>query len=258
MSVTIKTSRELELMREAGRILALVHEDLAKIIKPGISTYEIDKEGERLIRSYGCIPSFLNYQGYPASICASIDDEVVHGIPSDVVVLKEGQIISIDVTLMLDGWQVDSCFTAPVGKISEEKQRLIRVTEECFWHGAAAAVHGARIGDIGYAVQSHAENNGYNSVRALTGHGIGRKMHEDPSVPNYGVPGRGVRLKQGMTICVEPMIAMGHYAVHQLDDGWTIVTNDHMPAAHYEHTIAIRGDGLPEILTLPNAKWGEI
>lgn len=256
--ITLKNDEQLAKMRSAGHLLHDVLCAAREFICPGITTAALNAFVDEKIRKAGAIPTEFGYEGYPASICASIDDEVVHGIPSEHVVLKEGQIISVDVTLMLDGWQTDSCFTAAVGKISEEKQRLIRVTEECFWRGAAAAVHGARIGDIGFAVQNHAENNGYNSVRALTGHGIGRKMHEDPSVPNYGLPGRGVRLKQGMTICVEPMIVMGNYAVHQLSDGWTVVTNDHMPAAHYEHTIAIRGDGLPEILTLPDAKWGEI
>lgn len=256
--ITLKNADQLAKMRSAGHLLHDVLCQAKEIICPGMTTAALNAFVDEKIRSAGAIPTEFGYEGYPASICASIDDEVVHGIPSEHVELKEGQIISVDVTLMLDGWQVDSAFTAPVGQISPEKKQLIRVTEECFWLGAAAAQNGMRIGDIGYAVQSHAEKHGYNAVRDLTGHGIGRKMHEDPSVPNFGYPGRGVRLRPGMTICVEPMIVMGHWAVHQLTDGWTIVTNDHMPAAHYEHTIAVTSDGLPEILTLPNANWSEI
>lgn len=256
--ITLKNADQLAKMRSAGHLLHDVLCQAREVICPGMTTAALNAFVDEKIRSAGAIPTEFGYEGYPASICASIDDEVVHGIPSEHVELKEGQIISVDVTLMLDGWQADSAFTVPVGQISPEKQQLIRVTEECFWRGAATAQNGMRIGDIGYAVQSHAEKHGYNAVRDLTGHGIGRKMHEDPSVPNFGYPGRGVRLRPGMTICVEPMIVMGHWPVHQLTDGWTIVTNDHMPAAHYEHTIAVTSDGLPEILTLPDAKWSEI
>ena len=253
--IVIKNPAQLAKMRSAGHLLHDVLAQAREFIAPGITTADINAFVDELIRKGGGIPTELGYCGYPASICASIDDEVVHGIPSPHVELKEGSIISIDVTLALDGWQADSCFTAPVGAISPEKQKLMDVTEECFWLGARMAVNGNRIGDISHAVQQHAEKHGYGVVRELTGHGIGREMHEDPSVPNFGEAGHGVRLRPGMTFCIEPMIAMGKWQVHQLSDGWTMVTNDHQPAAHYEHTVAITPKGLPEILTLPGFKW---
>ena len=183
----------------------------------------------------GLRSAFLNYQGYPASICASVDQQVVHGIPSKNTVLKEGQIVSIDCGLILDGWQSDSAFTAPVGKISEEAQRLIDVTEESFFAALEVAKEGNRVSDIGHVVQKYVEERGFSTVRALCGHGIGREMHEDPSVPNYGIPGHGVRLRRGMTICIEPMIAAGDYHVKTLKDGWTVVTSDGSLCSHYEH-----------------------
>jgi methionyl aminopeptidase len=252
--IFLKNPGQIAGMRSAGHLLYDVLCALRECITPGVTTKDIDARAEEMIRAHHAIPSFLNYRGYPASVCASIDDEVVHGIPSDAVILKEGSLISIDCGLVLDGWQADSAFTVGIGAISEKASLLISVTEACFWKGARQAVAGNRIGDIGHAVQSHAENHGYGVVRALTGHGIGREMHEDPSVPNFGVAGHGVRLQQGMTIAVEPMIAMGHWQVHELNDGWTVVTNDHSPCSHYEHTIAI-GSGLPEILTLPGHSW---
>ena len=255
--ISIKNPDQLSKMRSAGHLLHDVLQGAREIIRPGITTAAINAYVDEKIRQGGGIPTELGYMGYPASICASIDDEVVHGIPSEAVELKEGSIISIDVTLALDGWQADSAFTAPVGQVSAEKLRLIQVTEECFWKGARMALNGNRIGDIGSTVQAHAEKNGYSAVRDLTGHGIGREMHEDPSVPNYGVPGHGPRIRPGMTFCIEPMIAMGRWQVHQLSDGWTIVTNDHKPSAHYEHTVAVTPKGLPEILTLPGAVWKE-
>lgn len=253
--IIIKNPDQLAKMRSAGHLLHDVLCRVREAIQPGITTAALNAYTDEWIRKGGAIPTELNYQGYPASICASIDDEVVHGIPSDAVVLEEGVLLSIDVTLALDGWQADSAFTAPVGQVSDEKRRLIRVTEECFWQGARAALNGNRIGDIGWAVQEHAEKHGMNAVRDLTGHGIGRAMHEDPSVPNYGQPGHGTRLRPGMTICIEPMITLGRWPVHQLSDGWTIVTNDHFPSAHYEHTVAIRPDGEPELLTFPGNPW---
>ena len=255
--ISLKNPDQLAKMRSAGHLLYDVLMAAREQIAPGITTMDLNAFVDEKIRRGGGIPTELGYCGYPASICASIDDEVVHGIPSKNVVLKEGSIISVDVTLALDGWQADSAFTAPVGSISEDKQKLIRVTEECFWKGARAAVNGNRIGDIGAAVQSHAEAHGYGVVRDLTGHGIGKEMHEDPSVPNFGQAGHGVRIRPCMTFCVEPMIAMGSWRVHQLVDGWTIVTNDHSPAAHYEHTLAVTPRGLPELLTLPGAVWKE-
>lgn len=253
--ISLKNDLQLAKMRSAGHLLYDVLCQARAFIAPGMTTMDINNFVDEKIRKGRGIPTELGYCGYPASICASIDDEVVHGIPSKHVRLEEGSIISIDVTLALDGWQADSCFTAPVGEISEEKKRLIRVTEECFFRGARQAVNGNRIGDVSYAVQQHAEAHGYGVVRDLTGHGIGKEMHEDPSVPNFGEPGRGVRIRPGMTFCVEPMIAMGRWQVHQLSDGWTIVTNDHKPAAHYEHTLAITRNGLPELLTYPDFRW---
>lgn len=254
--IIIKNPEQLAKMRSSGHLLYDVLEKVKEEIAPGITTMDLNRICDGLIRKGGGIPTELNYMGYPASICASVNDEVVHGIPSENTVLREGDIISVDVTLSLDGWQTDSAFTAPVGAISEDSRRLIRVTEECFWKGAAQALDGNRVGDISNAVQTHAEAHGYGVVRELTGHGIGRDMHEDPSVPNFGFAGHGARLRQGMTICVEPMITSGRRNVHQLADGWTVVTNDHRNAAHYEHTLAIRPNGQPELLTYPGAPWG--
>ena len=248
--ITIKNSAQIEKMREAGAMLHDVLTQLRGKIEPGITTHELDHFAEKLIRSYGAIPSFLNYEGYPASICSSVDNQVVHGIPSKSTVLREGQIVSIDAGLILDGWQSDSAFTAPVGSISEEAQRLIDVTEESFFAALDVAKEGYRVSDIGHVVQQYVESRGFSTVRALCGHGIGREMHEDPSVPNYGIPGHGVRLRRGMTICIEPMIAAGDYHVRTLKDGWTVVTSDGSLCSHYEHTILIT-DGEPELLSYP-------
>ena len=248
--ITIKNSAQIAKMREAGAMLHEVLTQLRGKIQPGVTTHELDAFAEKLIRSFGAIPSFLNYEGYPASICASVDSQVVHGIPSKKTVLKEGQIISVDCGLILDGWQSDSAFTAPVGNISEEAQRLIDVTEESFFEALKVAREGNRISDIGHAVQQYVEERGFSTVRALCGHGIGREMHEDPQVPNYGIPGHGVRLRRGMTICIEPMIAAGDYHVKTLRDGWTVVTTDGSLCSHYEHTILIT-DGEPELLSYP-------
>ncbi|MGN0775314.1 MAG: type I methionyl aminopeptidase [Candidatus Ventricola sp.] len=248
--ITIKNSAQIAKMREAGAMLHEVLTQLRGKIQPGVTTHELDAFAEKLIRSFGAIPSFLNYEGYPASICASVDSQVVHGIPSKKTVLKEGQIISVDCGLILDGWQSDSAFTAPVGNISEEAQRLIDVTEESFFEALKVAREGNRISDIGHAVQQYVEERGFSTVRALCGHGIGREMHEDPQVPNYGIPGHGVRLRRGMTICIEPMIAAGDYHVRTLRDGWTVVTTDGSLCSHYEHTILIT-DGEPELLSYP-------
>ena len=248
--ITIKNSAQIQKMREAGAMLHDVLTQLRGKIEPGITTHELDHFAEKLIRSYGAIPSFLNYEGYPASICSSVDNQVVHGIPSKSTVLREGQIVSIDAGLILDGWQSDSAFTAPVGSISEEAQRLIDVTEESFFAALDVAKEGYRVSDIGHVVQQYVESRGFSTVRALCGHGIGREMHEDPSVPNYGIPGHGVRLRRGMTICIEPMIAAGDYHVKTLKDGWTVVTSDGSLCSHYEHTILIT-DGEPELLSYP-------
>lgn len=249
--IYLKNAQQLDCMRKSGALLYEVLCRLREAIKPGMSTAELDVYAEQLIRKHKAIPSFLDYQGYPASICASVNDEVVHGIPSEDMILKEGDVLSVDCGLILDGWQADSAFTVGVGEISAENQKLIAVTEESFFKGIRQAIAKNHLGDIGYAVQSHAESHGYGVVRDLTGHGIGRNMHEDPSVPNFGRPGHGTRLRAGMTLAIEPMITMGDYHVAQLDDGWTIVTEDGSVCSHYEHTIAINEHGLPELLTYP-------
>ena len=249
--IYLKNAQQLDCMRKSGALLYEVLCHLREAIKPGMSTAELDVYAEQLIRKHKAIPSFLDYQGYPASICASINDEVVHGIPADDVILKEGDILSVDCGLILDGWQSDSAFTVGVGQITPEKQKLIDVTEECFFKGIRKAIAGNHIGDIGHAVQTYAESFGYGVVRDLTGHGIGRNMHEDPSIPNFGRPGHGTRLRAGMTLAIEPMITAGDYHVAELEDGWTIVTEDGSMCSHYEHTIAINEHGLPELLSFP-------
>lgn len=253
--ISLKNAAQVDKMRAAGRLLHDVLQRLREVIRPGESTGALDAFAEELIRRNGAVPSFLNYRGYPSSICASVDDEVVHGIPSERQILKEGSILSVDCGLILDGWHADSAFTVGIGTIAPELEKLIQVTQDCFFQGVRQAVAGARIGDIGHAVQSLAEGYGYGVIRDLTGHGIGRSMHEDPSVPNFGDSGQGVRLKAGMTIAVEPMISLGSWQVKEMDDGWTIKTVDGSPCAHYEHTILVREDGLPGILTLPDHSW---
>ena len=247
-----KTPSQIEKMQAAGELLHTVLEKLKPMVRPGVKTIDIESEAERLIRGYGATPSFKGYDGFPFTICASVDCEVVHGFPTDKP-LREGQILSVDCGLVLDGWQADSAFTLPAGEPSEECAKLMRVTEECFYLALEQAREGNRLGDIGWAVQRHAEENGYGVIRDMCGHGIGTEMHEDPSVPNYGKPGRGVRLRDGMTIAIEPMIAMGDWRVYTEDNRWTVVTRDRSVCSHYEHTVAIT-KGEPLILTLPKAK----
>ncbi len=247
--IKIKTDAEIALMRESGRITKNLLELIGREIKEGMTTKDLDRIAYDYIKSCGATPSFLGYGGYPASICASVDEMVVHGIPSDDVVIKSGQIVSIDTGAILNGWQSDAARTFMVGDVSEEKRRLVKVTEECFFKAIERLRDGTPLGDIGYAVQTHAEANGYSVVRALVGHGIGREMHEDPSVPNFGKKGTGIRLKKGMTIAIEPMINAGTYQVDFLSDGWGVATKDKKPSAHYENTVAITDDGV-EILTL--------
>ncbi len=253
--ISLKNPDQIGKMRESGALLYEVMQKLRSAVKPGVSTAALDVYAEQLIRKNHAIPSSLHYEGFPASICASVDDQVVHGIPSEKQILREGQIISIDCTLLLDGWQADSAFTVGVGEISAEAQSLIEITEQCFWKGVRQAVAGNRLGDIGHAVQSWAEGHGCGVIRDLTGHGIGREMHEDPPVYNVGEPGRGLRLRKGMTLCVEPMICAGDWRVKVDDDEWGIRTRDGSLCAHYEHTIAINESGLPEILTYPGFAW---
>jgi methionyl aminopeptidase len=249
--IFLKNSQQLDMMRKSGALLHDVLQRLREAIKPGVSTAALDVYAEQLIRKHKAIPSFLDYHGYPASLCVSINEEVVHGIPSETVLIKEGDVVSVDCGLVLDGWQADSAFTVAVGNVGPQKQKLIDVTEECFFKGVRQACNFNQLGDVGHAIQTHAESNGFGVVRDLTGHGIGRNMHEDPSVPNWGQPGHGIKLRPGMTLAIEPMITLGDYHVNQLADGWTIVTNDGSVCAHYEHTIAVNEQGLPELLTYP-------
>jgi len=253
--ISLKNPAQIEKMRDAGKVLREVEDQVRDAVKPGVSTAELDVLAEKLIRKHHAIPTSLHYEGYPCTICASLNDEVVHGIPSEKRVLKEGDILSVDCTLMLDGWQADSAFTVGVGNISEEARKLIQVTEECFWAGVRKCVVGNRLGDVGHAIELHATRNRFSAVRDYTGHGIGRGMHEDPAVNNYGEPGRGLRLRKGMTLAVEPMICQKDWHLTIDDDGWCARTVDHGLTAHYEHTIAIVDDGLPEILTLPGFSW---
>ena len=247
--ISIKTEEQIACMRESGKITRDVLNLIGNSIKVGMTTKELDKIAYDYIKSCGATPSFLGYGGYPASICASIDDMVVHGIPSDNKVIKDGQIVSIDVGVIYNGWQGDAARTFMVGSVSEEKKKLVKVTEECFFKAIENLTDGTPLGNIGYNVQTHAEANGFSVVRALVGHGIGREMHEDPSVPNYGKKGTGIRLKKGMALAIEPMINMGTYQVDFMPDGWTVLTRDRLPSAHYENTIVITDNGV-EILTL--------
>lgn len=239
MSISIKNPEEIELMKEAGRILAITHEELKKAIKPGITTYDIDKLGEEMIRSYGCTPSFLNYCGYPASICVSINEEVVHGIPSRTRYIKEGDIVSLDAGVIYKGYHSDSARTYGVGEISPVCTDLIKVTKQSFFEALKVARAGNHIKDIGVAVERYVLQHGFDVVVDLVGHGVGKNLHEEPDVPNFATRRRGPKLKAGMTIAIEPMVTVGDYHVNWLDDGWTVVTADGLAAAHYENTILI-------------------
>lgn len=247
--ITIKSAKQVEKMRASAKITKDVLNLLEKYIKPGVTTAQLDKIAYDYITSHGARPNFLNYNGFPGSICASVNDEVVHGIPSKRAVLKEGDIISIDMGAVLDGWHSDAARTFGVGKISEESQRLIDVTRESFFEGLKCLRHGGKLGDVSSAIQNYVEKNGFGVVRDLVGHGIGQNLHEDPSVPNFGKAGHGVKLAAGMTLAIEPMVTAGDYHVSVLDDDWTIVTDDGKNAAHYENTVLITKDGY-EILTL--------
>ncbi|MBP2641695.1 MAG: methionine aminopeptidase, type [Firmicutes bacterium] len=245
--IILKSDRELGYLRDAGKIVAKTLEEIRQVVQPGITTLELDRVAERFIKSCGAIPAFKGYHGFSGNICASINEQVVHGIPGSRK-LKNGDTISIDVGAVINGYYGDAAITLPVGEIDAEVQQLLDVTEQSLYKGIEQAVLGNRLGDISHAVQKHSEAYGYGVVRDFVGHGIGRSMHEDPQIPNYGLPGRGPRLKTGMTLAIEPMINMGTYEVRTLNDGWTVVTADGSRSAHFEHTIAITPDG-PEILT---------
>lgn len=254
--VSIKNSHEIEKMREAGRIADLAQKAIEKAIRPGISTLELDKIAEDTMRKLGAIPAEKGYPSgikgvpdFPGSICASVNDVVIHGIPSAREKLKEGDIISTDLVALKDGFHGDCARTFMVGNVSPEAKKLVEVTKEAFFEGIKFAKIGNRIGDISYAIQNYVEKHGYSVIREFEGHGIGEKMHEEPEIPNYGTPGRGVRLEKGMTLAVEPMVIMGKPGILQLDDGWTIISEDGTLSAHYENTILITENG-PEILTL--------
>lgn len=243
-----KSPAEIEAMREAGRVSAKVLREVGALIKPGVTTAELDEFAETLIRLEGGIPAFKGYGGFPGSICASVNDQIVHGIPSAKVVLKEGDIISIDTGAIVDGWVGDNAWTYAVGTVSAEKKRLLEVTEKCLWAGLDAARPGNRLGDIGHTVQSVAEAAGFGVVREYVGHGIGRDMHEDPNVPNYGRKHSGIRLEPGMVLAIEPMINAGTHKTRQMPDGWLVCTRDGRPSAHFEKTVAVTEEG-PVILT---------
>lgn len=249
--VVIKSSRELQRMKEACRVSANALVVAGKAVEPGVSTLEIDTIVRKYIEKEGGKPSFLGYGGFPASACISVNNVVIHGIPSKKQILKEGDIVSIDVGAFIDGFHGDNCYTFKCGKVSAEAEALLKATEESLYEGIKQAKAGNRIGDIGSAVQKYVEDRSYSVVRDFVGHGVGAKLHEDPSVPNYGTPGRGVRLIPGMTIAIEPMVNAGDYRVKVLSDEWTTVTVDGSLAAHFEHTVAITSDG-PEILTIPD------
>ena len=254
--IDIKSKREIELIKEACRITALAHKAVEQAIKPGVSTWELDKIAEKVIRETGGIPAQKGYPGpdkytpaFPASICASVNDEVIHGIPSKRVILKEGDVISIDMVAYKDGFNGDAARTYIVGKGSKADKRLLEVTKQAFFEGIKYAKKGYRVGDISHAIGEYVEKNGFNVVKEFQGHGIGRNMHEDPGIPNYGKAGKGPRLEPGMTLAVEPMVIAGKDTILELDDGWTIVTEDGSNSAHYENTILIT-EKEPEVLTL--------
>lgn len=249
MAVSIKSEREIELMREAGKILAKTHEELAKIIRPGISTFEIDRIAEEIIRSYDCIPSFFDYNGFPASVCVSVNEEVVHGIPSKERILVEGDIVSLDAGVIYKGYHSDAARTHAVGEISKEAAQLIEVTKQSFFEGIKFAKEGCHLHDISAAIDAYVSKFGYGIVQDLVGHGIGKNLHEDPQIPNFAQKRRGIKLQSGMTLAIEPMINIGRYDVEWLDDDWTVVTEDGSLSAHYENTVLIT-KGEPEILSM--------
>lgn len=246
--VSIKSEEEIELLRESNLLVGMTLGEIAKHIRPGITTLELDRIAEEFIRSHGAVPGFLNYDGYPYTLCISLNEVVVHGLPSEKCILREGDIVSVDCGTLKNGFYGDSAYTFEVGKVSDEIHELLETTKESLYKGIEKAVAGMRVGDIGYAVQSYCEARGYAVVRELVGHGVGRDMHEEPPIPNYGRRGQGVLLKEGMVIAIEPMIARGERYVYLDDDGWSVRTRDGKPCAHFEHTIAIR-KGKADILS---------
>lgn len=249
MAVSIKSKREIELMKESCRLLAIVHKAMEEAIKPGISTLDIDRLGEKMIRELGCIPNFKNYHGYPASICVSVNDEVVHGIPHKDHILQEGDIVSLDAGVIYKGYHSDAARTWAVGEVSAEAKQLMEVTKQCFFEGIKYAKEGYHLNDISSAIGAYAESFGYGVVRDLVGHGIGKNLHEDPQIPNFKTRRKGIKLQAGMTLAIEPMINLGRADVCWLDDDWTVVTEDESLSAHYENTVLIT-KGEPEILSL--------
>ena len=243
-----KSKRELEKMRASGRLVGQVLAHLRTLVEPGVTTMEVDRAAEQMIRDAGALPTFKGYNGFPYSICASVNEQIVHGFPSHYK-LQDGDIFSIDVGVTLEGFVGDTATTVPVGNVSEDRLKLIRITEECLERAIEQCRAGKHLGDIGWAVQEHAEAHGYSIVRDYVGHGIGRRMHEDPQIPNYGRPGLGPKIKSGYVFAVEPMVNLGTHHTKVLADGWTVVTMDSQPSAHVEHTIAITDEG-PEVLTL--------
>ena len=248
--IVLKTGRELKVMREACRISAEALKLAGNAVEPGVTTAELDKIAEKYILSQGAVPNFKNYNGYPATACISINNEVIHGIPSNKRVIKAGDIVSIDLGAKFEGYHGDNAATFACGDVSDEAKRLMDTTRESLYEGIAAAVAGGRLGDIGAAVQQYVEKRGYSVVRQFVGHGIGTQLHEAPEVPNFGTHGRGIRLMPGMTLAIEPMINMGGYDVKVMPDGWTVLTKDGSLSAHFEHTIVITPDG-PQIMTKP-------
>ena len=238
--IFVKTEEEIELLRESNQLVGMTLGEMAKHIRPGISTLELDRIAEEFIRSHGALPAFKGYEGFPNALCISINDVVVHGIPSAKSILKEGDVVSIDCGTLKNGFYGDSAYTFEVGEVADEIRKLLRVTKESLYQGIAKAVAGMRIGDIGYAVQSWCEKEGYSVVREMVGHGVGRHLHEDPQVPNYGRQGNGVKLKEGMVIAIEPMINLGKKEIYTESDGWTIRTIDEKPSVHFEHDVCVK------------------
>ena len=252
MDVVLKTPGEIEAMKQAGRLSAAVLREVGKRCVPGVSTLELDEFAETYIRENGGVPTFKGYGGFPGSICASVNEQIVHGIPSAKRVLQAGDVISIDVGATVDGWAGDNAWTFAVGKVSSDKKRLLEMTEKAMWAGVSAARPGNRLGDIGHAVQTVARRAGLGVVRDYTGHGIGRDMHEPPNVPNYGLKHTGMKLREGMVLAIEPMLTLGTYRTRIMEDGWLVVTQDGKPAAHFEKTVAITTEGPVLVSTEPD------